>query len=75
VSASSAIVAHAAVRADGTLGILVANTQAPGDGSLPPIDVPITLLGDTRSRAAFATTTHRLHRARRARRADRGRAT
>jgi hypothetical protein len=47
VSASSAIVAHAAVRADGTLGILVANTQAPGDGSLPPIDVPITLLGDT----------------------------
>ncbi len=45
-SESGIIVAHAARRADGTLGVLVVNTQAPSAGVLSPIDVPVTLLGD-----------------------------
>jgi len=41
------IVTHAALRADGSLGILVVNTQAPAsDGSIEPVDVPVTSAGD-----------------------------
>ena len=46
-SAQGSIVAHAALRADGSLGILLVNTQAPAsDGSIEPVDVPVTSAGD-----------------------------